>query len=304
MSSIQNNCLLTVVVVTYNSSLFIHDTLLSISKQHSKDIQIILTDDCSTDNTYEILFEWQKLNNDLFSEIILLDSKENMGVVQNFEKTFKYSKGIWLKAIAGDDIFDLDAFKFIRTDIELYSNSSVIVGKAEIFGENISNRIIIPRKEIISKLKTINHTKNYLFEGYTFPGVSFLIRTKILKENNLFKHARKNLEDIPFQLELLFMGYRFEQSEHTYIHYRKHDANLSNLNNGILAKNFLDYQKILLIYSLKGFKINYMINSTWNVFWGFVIFIFGNEGKICTFLNDFRKSLQPKRFFKLFGRPF
>jgi glycosyltransferase involved in cell wall biosynthesis len=304
MSPIQNNCLLTIVVVTYNSSEFIRDTLLSISMQHSKDIQIILTDDCSGDNTYEMLFEWQKVNNDLFLEIILLDSKENLGIVQNFTKTFKYAKGIWLKAIAGDDKFDLNAVEFIRKDVELYSNSSVIVGKAEIFGDNISNRIIIPRIEIISKLNTINKTKNYLFEGYTFPGVSFLIRTQILKENNLFKHAKKNLEDIPFQLELLFMGFKFEQSDHTYIHYRKHDANLSNLNDGILAKNFVDYQKILFIYSLKGFKINYAINSTWNVFWGLLIFIFGNEGKICKFLNDFRKSLQPKRFFKLFGKPF
>ncbi len=304
MDNFQNNCLLTVVVVTYNSSKFVSETLNSISNQNSKDIQIILADDCSTDSTLKILEGWKNQNEDLFSEIILLESKENSGVVKNFTRTFQFSTGIWIKAIAGDDLFDKEAFQFMRNDIDIFSNSSVIVGKAKIFGDSIAKGVIIPRNEVISKLKTINQTKNYLLEGYTFPGVSFLIRTKILKENNLFKQAKKNFEDVPFQLELLLLGFKFEHSEYIYIHYRKHENNLSNLNSGILPRNFLDYHTILLYYSFKSYKINYILNSLWNLLFGNFIFLVGNKSRFCFWMNKLRKYLQPKRFFRLFFKPF
>ena len=73
-------CFLTVTVISYNSELFISETLKSIAEQSSKDIQIILSDDASIDNTVDILKNWKKLHENSFYEILLLQSKVNKGV--------------------------------------------------------------------------------------------------------------------------------------------------------------------------------------------------------------------------------
>ena len=46
--------LVSIIVVTYNSSQYVLDTLESIKKQMWQNIELIVTDDCSTDSTLEI----------------------------------------------------------------------------------------------------------------------------------------------------------------------------------------------------------------------------------------------------------
>lgn len=49
------NPLVSVVVITYNSSKYIVETLNSVKKQTYKNIELIITDDCSTDNTVSVI---------------------------------------------------------------------------------------------------------------------------------------------------------------------------------------------------------------------------------------------------------
>jgi len=296
-------CFLTVTVISYNSELFISETLKSIAEQSSKDIQIILSDDASIDNTVDILKNWKKLHENSFYEILLLQSKVNKGVIENFSRTFEKAKGLWLKAIAGDDLFYTDAIKSMRIDAKTCLETSVIIGKAKIFGQESKENAIIPREKLVKNLNTINQFKKYIYEGYTFPGVSFLIKTELLREIDVFKHAKGKVEDIPFQLELLTKGYLFKISDHIYVKYRKHINNVSRKNEDeILSKVYLDYQKILLKYAFKDFKIVYVMNTFWNLCLGKLIFLFGNKGSFCLIINKIKMKLQPKRFFNMISR--
>ena len=103
----------------------------------------------------------------------------------------------------------------------------------------------------------LTNSKNIFTKDIPFPGVSFLIKTEVLREIDVFKHAKGKVEDIPFQLELLTKGYLFKISDHIYVKYRKHINNVSRKNEDeILSKVYLDYQKILLKYAFKDFKID------------------------------------------------
>lgn len=299
------DCFLTITVVTYNSEVFIDETLASISQQCSLDIQIILADDASTDNTLFKLKKWKTLNESNFHEILLLESQTNRGVVENFSRTFIKAKGSWIKAIAGDDLFYTDAIKSMRSDASKNPKNSIIIGKAKLFGNEKIENVIIPRHERIKNLKTINQCKKYIFEGKIFPGVSFMIQTKVLREIDVFKYAKGQIEDIPFQLELLTNGYHFKFSEHIYIKYRQHEKSVSSKHDyETLSKIYLEYQRILLTYAFRNIKVIYILNASWNLFFGQIIFLLGNKGAFCSLIEKIKRKLQPKRFFNMLSRLF
>ena len=302
-----NSCFITLTILTYNSSLYIQELLKSLSLQAATDIQVIISDDCSTDKTVEIIEKWIQVSKTLFFEIILITSIQNKGVVENKKGTFKYIKGKWTKGIAGDDILYPGAIKGLREDISKFIDSKIIVGKALLFESDTieSSKTFIPKSEITRKLSSNEKIKNYLFEGNTIPAITLVVKSDIFTQGNYFKHAKRNFEDLPFHLELLTNNIQFSFSENPYIIYRKHGNNLSLKNaNQILSSSFVDYQSVLLKYAWINNKWIYSINSFWNLVLGFIIVKCGNHGILLKFLNTFRRKLQPKRAKNMFIKPF
>jgi alpha-1,3-rhamnosyltransferase len=301
------DCTLTLAILTFNSEPFLASLLLSVSDQAAKDIQVIISDDCSTDNTLDIINNWKSVYQHLFYEIIFITSPVNTGIVENYKRTFKFIKGEWTKGIAGDDLVYPTGVASFRQDIDKFKDSMIVIGKALLLreGEKESPKILIPKSEIINKLTSVEKIKNYLFEGNSIPAITLLVKSEIFTKGNYFIHAKRNFEDLPFHLELLSNNIHFSFSENTYIIYRKHGKNLSSKDaNQILSSSFVDYQSILLKYAWINNKWIYCINSFWNLVLGFVIVKCGNQGEILKALNLFRRKLQPKRVKNMFIKPF
>ena len=70
-----------VLLATYNGEKYIKEQIESILSQTYKNIKLIISDDCSSDKTVEILKEYEKTDN----RIELYIQKENLGVVKNIE---------------------------------------------------------------------------------------------------------------------------------------------------------------------------------------------------------------------------
>jgi glycosyltransferase involved in cell wall biosynthesis len=122
--------LVSIVIATYNGSNFIYEQLSSILEQTYKNIEIIVIDDCSEDNTINIIkdtFDKNKFRNfHIFKNIV------NVGPTRSFEKGILKSKGEYLFICDQDDIWYenkietyLDVEKNTNADI-VYSNSIII----------------------------------------------------------------------------------------------------------------------------------------------------------------------------------
>lgn len=97
--------LVSVVVVSYNAADTVIETLDNVLKQSYGNIELILSDDCSKDNTVEVAREWFNQHSSAFKGgAHLLTSEKNQGVCPNFNKAICSSKGEWIKIIAADDI--------------------------------------------------------------------------------------------------------------------------------------------------------------------------------------------------------
>lgn len=98
------NPLVSIIVITYNSSKYVLETLESIKAQTYKNIELIISDDCSTDNTINICRKWLGSNKFFFINSELIQTSINTGIPSNVNRGMKKAKGEWIKLIAGDDL--------------------------------------------------------------------------------------------------------------------------------------------------------------------------------------------------------
>lgn len=96
-----------VIVPVYNVSKYLDRCLNSLVNQTLKDIEIIIINDCSTDNSLDIINSYkEKYNN-----IILINNKKNMGIGYNRNKGMKIAKGLYIGFVDGDDWVDKTMFE-------------------------------------------------------------------------------------------------------------------------------------------------------------------------------------------------
>ena len=76
---------ISVMVVTYNSEYTIEETLNSVLLQSygAENIELIITDDCSKDNTVSIIKKWSVYNKNKFYRVVLIENSVNKGVSEN-----------------------------------------------------------------------------------------------------------------------------------------------------------------------------------------------------------------------------
>ncbi|HEY6871430.1 MAG TPA: glycosyltransferase family 2 protein [Geobacteraceae bacterium] len=128
MENMHNDILLTIGIPTHNGSKYIAETIESILKQsglNSRQVEILIADNASTDSTHEIICQYSKKYPDLLS---YFRNDENIGYDRNVDMLFKKAKGAYVE-ILGDDDFYKNEFcldKIMKT-IKNNVNASVIL---------------------------------------------------------------------------------------------------------------------------------------------------------------------------------
>lgn len=93
------NSEVTICIPTYNSGKTIGETLSSLLTQTFKDFEIIVVDNCSTDNTVEIVKSFDD------RRISVICNEQNIGAEANFEKCFYLSHGKYTAIFHADDVY-------------------------------------------------------------------------------------------------------------------------------------------------------------------------------------------------------
>ena len=92
--------LVSICVITYNSSKTVLSTLESIKAQSYSNIELVISDDCSPDNTVEIVQQWLEENKSWFIRTELITVEKNTGVTGNVNRSCKNTQGKYVKPIA------------------------------------------------------------------------------------------------------------------------------------------------------------------------------------------------------------
>ena len=100
--------LVSVIVITYNSSPYVLETLESAYWQTYPDLELIVSDDCSTDNTFALCQEWVSAHASRFRHAICTQTPRNLGIAGNENHALQYVHGTWLRMMGGDDLLKED----------------------------------------------------------------------------------------------------------------------------------------------------------------------------------------------------
>lgn len=110
-------CKISVVMATYNGEKYIEEQLASIYKQSCPPDEVIIRDDCSTDNTCEVIRKFIE-NNHL--DWVLVSGEKNLGFERNFTEALKLSTGDVIFLSDQDDVWHRDKIKNMSSVMNRY----------------------------------------------------------------------------------------------------------------------------------------------------------------------------------------
>lgn len=215
--------LVTCILFAYNQEKYIEEAVKSILNQDYENLEIILSDDCSSDQTYNKICS--VVEHSSTKHIVSINqNKKNLGLTAHFNKLLELSNGEIIVVAAGDDISLKDR---ITKTVELFSkypNVSFV---------SFNDIIIDDEGYEISKGQRVNYegTKTFDLKDFInrrpipFSGASRAFKKEVY---NTFGALNEKCptEDTPYIIRGLMLGVTAISSDIA-IKYRRHGGNLS-----------------------------------------------------------------------------
>lgn len=214
----------TIVVVTYNSAEFVGETLASVAAQdYAGPLQVIVSDDGSTDDTLLIAREWAERHGKRFDEVSVIQTPRNLGIVGNYNFALKHVKGEWVKYIAGDDRLRPECIsEFVnasRSSDDKFFICAIVPFDAAGFQP--------PRLRCLDRFKDADcrAQERALAEvSYLVEGSSFFIHTETLRLLGGYQEKYPMVEDWPVAMLFAFNGFRIGLIEKPLVEYRQYQS--------------------------------------------------------------------------------
>ncbi len=215
--------LVSVPVITYNSSRTVLETLESIKAQTYQNLELIVSDDCSTDNTVEICRKWIEQNKSRFVRTELLTVEKNAGVAGNNNRAAKACRGEWVKSIAGDDAFMPDCIQDCMDYVADHTDTIYLFGKQKAFGasEERCKGIDAVFDYTFFNLTKEQQLHRLVFDRNCVPATTVFYNRERAKQLNIKEDERiPLLEDWPKWINLLRAGVKLHFIDKVLVKYR------------------------------------------------------------------------------------
>lgn len=219
--------LVSVIVVSYNHSKYIRENLDSIKAQTYPNIELIVADDASKDNSVEVFEAWLSENNYSAKKNF---HKQNTGLATTLNECLEIVSGKYVKLLAADDylhpesiekgvneISKSDNIGFVFSDMYYVDNNSQFLER-NLFSSEIYHHS--PEK-----------LKDELLNRCFICAPTTLISFKAIKDTGKYNPS-KIVEDYDRWLRIIISGYELRCIPEKLAYYRSHGENISSNSNG------------------------------------------------------------------------
>lgn len=205
---------ISVIIPVYNCEKYLRDCLESVIHQSYKDLEIILINDGSTDNSGSICDFYAKMD----SRIQVIH-QENKGVSAARNVGMLQMSGQLVSFIDADDTLDLDMYEFLCSLIDTYHADIAHCGYRRVVGDEI--RLVHDSKQIV--LQNREEALECLIGARLFVGSLWnkLYRSELLNELTFDEDIKIN-EDILFNFQVFLRAERIVFADDTKYNYIVH----------------------------------------------------------------------------------
>lgn len=216
------------IIPLYNSEQYIKETINSITCQSYDDIEVVIVDDGSTDNSCKVIEE-------------LMESDKRIKLFKNSNHGVAYSRNYGVTKASGEYIIFMDSDDYWNDSDALNNIDKIIDGKdMVIFGyNNLINGEIVQKTNFAS---LTNDSMQELMdrEVYTSSSCLKVIRKDIIVANNINFIENYYVEDIEWNLRLAIYASNYAiYKENVYI-YRQSDNSRSRQLSMALLNDYYD----------------------------------------------------------------
>lgn len=249
--------IITVIVLTYNSSSTVIETLDSIRNQSYRNIELIIADDKSADDTANVCRKWIDVNSDRFVNCQVIVPESNTGTSANCNRGIKASHGEWIRVIGGDDLIPERALEIQIAYISQHDDIRILNGYCVNFKEEdgIMTQLPSPKKIDTNPRfyeSTAQEQYQYLLRHYDF-GITdgTLIHRSIYRDVTMYDENYSLIEDLPFWLTVTKAGIKYHYVDTPTMLYRIHDSVVHSNGEKIANQRFWDIRRRIICDMIK-----------------------------------------------------
>ncbi len=223
--------LFSIVIPNYNSAKYIRNSVSDVLSQREGDWELILVDDCSSDDTINILYEYENLD----KRIKVIEKSENSGPGPARNVGIDNAKGKYILFLDGDDRYEHNLLEVVKKEIQQSNPQLIVYSLVEEYDTGATYVHKRP-KGYYNTPEAIHRQAAYLEKetmlGYPWNKVYLL---ELIKNNNIRFPDITHIEDILFNLDVMNYVNSLSILDNVLYHY-KNGGSL-----GVTAKYLPDY---------------------------------------------------------------
>ncbi|MCI9176146.1 MAG: glycosyltransferase [Lachnospiraceae bacterium] len=173
--------LVSVCIPAYNNAEYIEETIQSVLEQTYQNIELIVVDDNSTDDTVKVL---ESIGDE---RLKLYRNQENLGMVGNWNRCLELASGEYVKLICADDIIAKDAIEKEARAMRKHPSVNLVESDTELVdinGKKTGEFHRYPKRGLVDGKKIAK--ASLMIQNFFGAPVNNLIRRSILKKTGGF----------------------------------------------------------------------------------------------------------------------
>lgn len=228
----QDQPLVSVPVITYNSSKTVIETLDSIYNQTYQNIELIISDDCSNDNTVFICKDWIAQYKERFTRTRILTTDQNTGPTTNSDRAIKACTGKWVKILAGDDLLTKDCIAGFVDFVQSQPDCQICICDLELFSTEVEismEHYKRYRHYTEMAMGDLDFQQKEILKSSFLPGPAWFFSKRLFDVMGGYDTSGKYPgEEWTFTTKVLFKNYRFYVVDKKLVKYRISPTSISH----------------------------------------------------------------------------
>lgn len=251
-----DNPKVSIIIPVYNGEKYLKETIESCVKQNYENIEIVIIDDCSNDNSENIALSFKN------SKIRFSRNKSNLGINKTVNNGIKSSEGDYVLGLGQDDILPYDHITNMINEFDdetafIYCNSTII----DSYGEEK-----YVTYDDVKQAEVTRNIKFYLSKSNIISSTGLIINKKKFMEVGGFDPKLKNYGEWLLWVKLLTKG-GCKYSTSSKVYYRKHETNITNsFSKDSVKKELNEYFNCCHKFAYKHFFNEFSLKEKINVF--------------------------------------